>query len=259
MRSPAISSLSLLFGFFFATSLAATDNECPVNWEDGPNKDYSANPSCSIGQTISFTRDVGPEDAELSLWQDTNLSEPRAGGMTVIEESMSVEKYTWTVSYGDSDPNYNNVYYLRLRKGDVETRSHYFNITEPSEESPTTTASSTKTSAPTSSAEPQTTTETVTSDDGGGLSTGAIAGIAVGVVAGVLILAGGLGWMWWARKKRNQEEKKLAELATEGQHSPVKEPPMQQYHETYGNQVYEAPSRDAEPPVYEADGVPVHR
>ncbi|KAM0353534.1 hypothetical protein ACHAPU_001546 [Fusarium lateritium] len=60
------------------------------------------------------------------------------------------------------------------------------------------TASATDTSEPTESSEPN------VSSSGGGLSTGATAGIAVGAVIGGLLLIGALAWFFLRRRRRNQ-------------------------------------------------------
>ncbi|KAF4969734.1 hypothetical protein FSARC_3077 [Fusarium sarcochroum] len=139
------------------------------------------------------------------------------------KENTKSTRYTWKFSYDafttGHDPTLSNVYFFQLSdsagQGGFVT-SHYFNITNP--KSKTTSMAETKTHAETrirtrtsaSKVAAQTVTETeeVTTetstwsdneDSGNSLSTGAIAGIAVGVtICGILIL-GGLGLLLWKR------------------------------------------------------------
>lgn len=82
-----------------------------------------------------------------------------------------------------------------------------------------------------------TATQTVIRDKGGGLSAGATAGVAVGAVAIMFILVGGLWWFWMlAKKKKKGKERAAWDVGAQQGHA--QEPYK---HETTGNQIYEAP------------------
>ncbi|KAK3395325.1 hypothetical protein B0T20DRAFT_31578 [Sordaria brevicollis] len=75
-------------------------------------------------------------------------------------------------------------------------------------------SSSSSASEPTSSSTNQPANDTNTSESSGGLSTGAIAGIAVGAVLAILLIVAGLVWKcgWFPRKKKAEATKQEADL-----------------------------------------------
>jgi hypothetical protein len=146
------------------------------------------------------------------------------------------------------------VYYLQLTNGDNYAASHYFNI------SAAKTTSSVTTSASATSPAPPPATQTDTHDGGGGLSTGAVAGIAVGATAGIFILVGGLWWSWRVnREKKKKALSAVAAVAAGTQQSLAQGPDKAYYHEASENQIYEAPSNAGPRYYYEAEGVEIER
>lgn len=155
------------------------------------------------------------------------------------------------------------VFYLALYApgvADMDASSHYFNVTidSASTSSASATATTTKQAA-SSAAKAAETTEA--SDSSKGLSTGAVAGIAVGATAVGLVLLGALGFFLWKRLRTEDSGGKY----TPGQQYPPSEMNNNNWiqtpqtmaavpvHHQQVPQVYEAPAdRPKQAPVYEA-------
>ena len=130
------------------------------------------------------------------------------------------------MSYEGIDPAYNNVFYFTVMPADGADgfTGHYFNISDASAatKSSATTAISTGSNAPASSgimtSQPSSSstgtvtpvtvatssaTVTIAASTSGEMPAGKIAGIAVSVGFGSLLLAGGTWWAWKIKKRRD--------------------------------------------------------
>lgn len=122
---------------------------------------------------------------------------------------------------------------MLVNSGSVKFSSSYFNVSLPPQATsptpassafPTTTTTTTlsgTTAVPSSTTTPSATSEPASS----GLSHGAAAGIGVGVTLGCILVLGGLGFMWWRRRKSRREANSTAE---NWQQQPRLEEPSQQ-------------------------------
>lgn len=70
-----------------AAGLAAAQNDFLQPWTAGPNKDYSDNPSYSIGTTVRFAWRIDFSNPDLQLWQDNYPGDAQGGPNIVIEDT----------------------------------------------------------------------------------------------------------------------------------------------------------------------------
>ncbi|GAW22027.1 hypothetical protein ANO14919_115620 [Xylariales sp. No.14919] len=182
----------------------------------GPNKDYSNNIVYEIGQvvTLSWAKDFS--SGTLTLTQDNWSGNLTGGPSRNIIENADISEYDWVVSYMGFDPNIQNVFYLGFSGGGRAFGSHYFNITGDEKSisvaTPLPTVTSilvstvTTTLSVSRSTPPSTTLAFVLPTNTGStsatsLSTGGIAGVAVGVTLGTIVVAGVLGCFGWKLRK----------------------------------------------------------
>ncbi|KAK6085132.1 hypothetical protein SCUP515_00950 [Seiridium cupressi] len=265
-----------------ASSLVPRANSFQPPWTPGTTKDYSDNKNYNIGEEVQMSWTSSVSNASMTLCQDNFPGDGRGGPCMVGRTNMSGSGWDWTVSYGGLDPDYHNVCYLSLDDVDDSAfTSHYFNISDApattSSSSISSTASSTSTSTPQTSASASTTaagpTTTVTqvATGGGNIGAGTVAGIAVGVVAGFLLLLGALWWAWNTKKRRSATTSAQAQAtggggsqyyATDaagvgGQHYYAVDGKMY-YQEAGGGPVHEAPGSQGQQ-AWEAGGNEVRR
>ncbi|KAI0914580.1 hypothetical protein F4823DRAFT_290056 [Ustulina deusta] len=184
----------------------------------GPNKDYSINSVYEIGQIVALSWVKDFPSGTLSLTQDNNLGDQTGGPTRNIIQNTDLSQYDWVVSYMGLDPGVQNVFSLGFGDGTQGFGSHYFNITGDEEgvpastPFPTSTVTSVTTMTTTSTfsrpASLNTTTPAFTfptstgSPSAASLTAGGIAGIAVGVTLGAILVAGALGFFGWNLRNR---------------------------------------------------------
>ncbi|KAF4987524.1 hypothetical protein FDECE_15400 [Fusarium decemcellulare] len=234
----------------------------------GPNRDYRDDPVYELGDEIDMIWEMDFKQASIVVWQQDvdKIFGDKSYYAEVIQNTRST-RYTWKVSYdgfsADHDPTLSNVYFFQLfdtaGKGTPIT-SHYFNITDPEAKSTTTSAASTSTSSTTKEAsntfEAQTVTETASeaastssSEDvdgeDGGLSPGAMAGIAVGSTIGGALALAGLGFLLWKVRRGRKasafvpgspdDDKEVVTVIT----TPVDSYPRHSYYEPYAQEPHQ--------------------
>ncbi|KAI0539194.1 hypothetical protein GGR58DRAFT_259086 [Xylaria digitata] len=179
----------------------------------GLNKYYSSNTLYQIGKVVTLSWVKNFSNGTLTLIQDS-WSGDQAGGLSRnILENTDISEYAWVVSYMGLDPTVQNVYYLNFNGDGQGFGSHYFNITgrendfSVSTPSPSPTSTSTGSSSTLSFVLP---TDTASSSSAAPLSAGEIAGIAVGVTLGTIVVAGVLGFFGWRFRKGRVVQESLA-------------------------------------------------
>ncbi|KAF7543279.1 hypothetical protein G7Z17_g10872 [Cylindrodendrum hubeiense] len=250
MYSPALLGLSL--AAFIPTVLSTSAFSQPPG--PGPAGNYRDNPVYEVGEKIDMQWSSDLETMDLLLWQEY----PNAGNgqnyyWRLLENSRSTSMI-WTVSFDgfstDVAEGESAIFYLALYESgtnNVDVTCHYFNVTLPEEPTTTTSTISTETIAstnigtmtakvtPTPDAASTTTTSssstaTSTSDpkpSPDSLSTGAVAGIAVGSTLGGILALGGLGFLAWKYFLRKRD--------SGGQYAPGQQvPPEENKHELAG-------------------------
>ncbi|GKT66409.1 hypothetical protein ColTof4_03901 [Colletotrichum tofieldiae] len=177
----------------------------------GPAGDFRDNPSYALGSQLDLQWETDFESIDLLIWQEADYS-PEPTYATIVSKTRSLGML-WTVSYNGfpshHDPTKSPVYFIQMFKSGESVgniTSHYFNITESAatSTSPTDGAASTASSSPSWSAttgSPSSSAHAESSD--GSVSRGAVAGIAVGVALGALLIAGLAGWIFWRRWQKN--------------------------------------------------------
>ncbi|EMR68765.1 hypothetical protein UCREL1_4206 [Eutypa lata UCREL1] len=155
----------------------------------GPTEDYRDNPVYRLGEYLDMQLGNG-----LRQWDATKGS------------------FSWDISYDDFPSDHNaslsNVYFFLMNdaaSGDILTTSHYFNVSDPASSTSTTTAPSStsissKATSTTSSVPVPTSSSEPTPTDQATLSTGAVAGIAVGATLGGLLVVGLIGFLVWKHR-----------------------------------------------------------
>ncbi|KAI1422360.1 hypothetical protein F5Y12DRAFT_717470 [Xylaria sp. FL1777] len=206
--------------------MSADDDHFIIPPTPGLNKDYSNNNVYEIGETVTLSWVKSFPTGTLTLIQDNKPGDETGGPSRNIKENWDSSYLEWTIHYLGLDPNVNNVFYLGYGDGSGHSfTSHYFNITDDSDgESDdnsslstfsattlvsTTIATSMFSSAvsPPSTTSSTTSTSTLPTDTGSpsteSLSAGGIAGIAVGVTLGTILVAACSGFLGWRiRNKR---------------------------------------------------------
>ncbi|KAF2966282.1 hypothetical protein GQX73_g7297 [Xylaria multiplex] len=182
----------------------------------GPNKDYSSNALYQIGQVVTLSWVKNFSTGTLTFNQDNRTGDQTSGPSRNILENTSISEYEWIVSYMGLGPTAQNVYYLSFNGGGQAFGSHYFNITGHENDAPVSTASPTpaSTTSITSTGSSSTLSFVLPTDRESSsatpLAAGEIAGIAVGVTLGVIIVAGVLGFFGWRFRKRRAVQESLA-------------------------------------------------
>ncbi|OBR03949.1 hypothetical protein CH63R_13076 [Colletotrichum higginsianum IMI 349063] len=228
----------LLLGILYPATLARSENRFRRPPGPGPTGDYRDNPVYTLGDEIDLQWETSFKAVDVVLWQQQpkGNTKPAFSRLAVNSKAKSL---VWTVGYAgfpsNHDPELSPVYFVQLFKTGETTgnvTSHYFNITKPvsttsfssssvsrtlslqtssTTSTPSTTTPATLALGPaitTSSPSPSTTTMTTTtpaSEDR--LSSGTVAGIAVGATLGailVLVLAA------WVVVRRRVLRRKMA-------------------------------------------------
>ncbi|KAK1708388.1 hypothetical protein CaCOL14_011032 [Colletotrichum acutatum] len=184
-------ALLCFFFYLFFTAFATAENRFRRPPGPGLAYDYRDNNVYTIGDVIDLHWDMDYDSARLILWQESV-----GGGSTLdyidIVASTSAKSMNWEVSIKDfPNPKLSNLYFFELLGPGKEPANwgvtcHYFNITE---------AQVTPQPSNTSVATPMPTTEKE------GLSSGAAAGIAVGVTFATVLGMGMIGWLLWHRRQ----------------------------------------------------------
>ncbi|KAK8123584.1 hypothetical protein PG999_003502 [Apiospora kogelbergensis] len=249
-------------------------------WHAGPDKEYLDNRLLSIGISITFKWELskGESRYKLFLFQDNHAGETVAGPYATIDTSIKDAIYTWTVTYANLDPKFNNVYYLLVSNEVDEATTHYFNITDKKtpKESFTSTIitplpSTSSALAPNSPSALTTATvwQTAVATAGAGtsdkpLATSSMVGIIVGVVAALLLSFAGTWWALraWKKKQRGRDRVSQSDARLVVGHigaGGVDKDKKGHSTEIGGNPMSEAEARPYVPPVYEADDTQIQR
>ncbi|KAK1469928.1 hypothetical protein CMEL01_01695 [Colletotrichum melonis] len=207
----ALSSLWVCLYLLFAAFVAA-ENRFRRPPGPGLAYDYRDNNAYTIGDIIDLHWDMEYDSARLVLWQESvgggstldyiDVAKRRKAcnlGRTPMADidcpavaSTSAKSINWEVSIKDfPNPKLSNLYFFELLGPGKEPANwgvtcHYFNITE---------AQVIPQPSNTSAATPLPTTKDQ------GLSSGAAAGIAVGVTFAAVLGMGTIGWLLWRRRQ----------------------------------------------------------
>ncbi|CCF41965.1 hypothetical protein CH063_12086 [Colletotrichum higginsianum] len=194
----------LLLGILYPATLARSENRFRRPPGPGPTGDYRDNPVYTLGDEIDLQWETSFKAVDVVLWQQQpkGNTKPAFSRLAVNSKAKSL---VWTVGYAgfpsNHDPELSPVYFVQLFKTGETTgnvTSHYFNITKPV----STTSFSSSSVSRTLSLQ---TSSTTTSEDR--LSSGTVAGIAVGATLGailVLVLAA------WVVVRRRVLRRKMA-------------------------------------------------
>ncbi|KAJ4312189.1 hypothetical protein N0V84_010055 [Fusarium piperis] len=174
------------------------------------------NPGFDVGESMNVEWETDLEETNLLLWQDY----PRAGGGTQFvfqyRENTTSTSYIWKIGFDvfstdvkkGEDAVFHWTLYAAGGTTDAVANSQAFNVTVPNNEPSTTTGTqlqtreASPTSATTSTDEPTSEPTEISMSDGSSLSTGAVAGIAVGATIGGLVAFGSLGFLLWRRLRK---------------------------------------------------------
>ncbi|KIL95999.1 hypothetical protein FAVG1_00738 [Fusarium avenaceum] len=237
----AILPLTVLLGSFIARAAADTSFVTPGG---SGSTGWKNNPSYEVDESMNVEWTTDLEETNLLLWQDY----PAAGGGTQfflqLRENTTSTSFIWQVSFNGFSTRVNKgedaVFHFSLFKSgtnDIFANSAAFNVTVPQDEetsaastvepSPTPTNSATETTTK-SSTETESTTEAAASNKDEGLSTGAVAGIAVGATLGGIAVLAGLGFLLWKHMRKGSGAAAggyapPSEMATGAQNQPVQE------------------------------------
>ncbi|KAJ4312144.1 hypothetical protein N0V84_010080 [Fusarium piperis] len=258
-------SLNAQFGLVL---LAAAFVHCETVFQrppgPGPNRDYRDDPIYELGQEIDLIWEMDFEEASIVIWQQDidKVFGDKSFYAQVIQNTKST-RYTWKVTYDgfpvDHDPTLSNVYFFQLfdtAGNATPITCHYFNITETTTKKSTTSAATTSatktassktfaTSTPSVTAEKAAATSQVEENGDGGLSSGAIAGIAVGAGIGGILL-GGLGFLLWRRVRGGGGPKTPRSPDDDKEVVSVSSPSVDPYNHP-GHQSYYQPQPQEEP------------
>ncbi|KAG7055282.1 hypothetical protein JMJ77_0007745 [Colletotrichum scovillei] len=185
----------------------------------GPQYDFRNNPQYALGEIIDIQWSTDDRFIDLFLVQTSPNLETLAA---LIMDRYVPVTFKWRVSFdgfpSSHDPDLSNVYYLHLQaagQNGTGVTCHYFNITrsDASSVSPSALSSASPTAAlssstlPSSVGSPTTTSSALSTPELGrdGLSTGAVAGIAVGATfVGTLVVVGLAAFLFWRRWRNNK-------------------------------------------------------
>ncbi|KAK1724643.1 uncharacterized protein BDZ83DRAFT_329158 [Colletotrichum acutatum] len=187
----------------------------------GPAGDFRDNSQYTLGEIVDLQWET--DDTSIDLYLVQTLPEDEVATILFVGESHTPLGWAWNVTFDSfpswHSPDLSNVYYLHLQPSlpvgviGAGVASHYFNITRSAASSVSSSASPSSSTLWTSVASPTTTpSATSTSElDRDELSTGAVAGIAVGATfVGTLFVVGLAGFLflrrWGNNKKRGGEE-----------------------------------------------------
>ncbi|CAM1509572.1 Fc.00g033110.m01.CDS01 [Cosmosporella sp. VM-42] len=234
--------LALLFTAFISSVRCTSTFSVPGG--PGPAGDYSDNPVYKVGDQKVFQWDSDLENMDLLIWQEYPTATETESYYVRIVQNKRYTSQPWTVSLdGFSTLTRNGedpVFYLALYQSgsnNWDATSHYFNISLPVTSTSSASAEATTTSSVTLQASPGP-TNTVTSSDTSssatatsdpeddntdpGLSTGAVAGIAVGSTLGGVFALAGVGFLLWRHFRKGGPRGQY----TQGQQVP---PPTEEY------------------------------
>ncbi|CAH0002406.1 unnamed protein product [Clonostachys byssicola] len=165
----------------------------------GVSGDYSENPTYQEGQQVDFLWESDVKYVDIGIFQKYPVPADNKHYSAYVVRNTSKTSYRWNmvkILRGESPPEgENSIFWLIMYDTSTEkliTDSHYFNV---SRIRTTATTSTTSESSASTSAVPTATADSQAS--GTGLSSGAIAGIAVGAtLAGVLVTAA-IAFFFW--------------------------------------------------------------
>ncbi|KAF4341285.1 Crumbs like 3 [Fusarium beomiforme] len=228
----------------FAAKVAADTNF--ITPGGSGSSGWKNNPTYDVDESMNVEWETDLEETNLLLWQDY----PPAGGGTQfflqLKENTTSTSYIWTVNFGgfstEVGKNDDAVFHFSLFKSgtnDIYANSAAFNVTVPKGETTSATlASTTAIQSPTATgalsetttteAATETTTSNSSNKDDGGLSTGAVAGVAVGATIGGILLLGGAGFLLWRHFRKGPGGNvggyaPPSEMPTGAQNQPVQE------------------------------------
>ncbi|KAL9014150.1 MAG: hypothetical protein Q9173_001206 [Seirophora scorigena] len=221
----------------------------------GSTKDYSDNINYAVGVSILTEWVADFTNATISLNQDNKPGDAQGGPSVLLEEGYDQKTWPWTISYAGMDPAYNNVFYFSVSQADGSYSffSHYFNISERSSTTTTSSATAARSTAsraslsmtsastmPTSSElTPSPATVTVAPPSDGGTAIRTIAGMVVGMIVGSLLSVGGAWWAWKVKKRRDPPASSAQPPSNVAPGQPYSDwEPLKPY-EADGNQVHE--------------------
>ncbi|KAJ4260448.1 hypothetical protein NW762_007188 [Fusarium torreyae] len=233
--------LTVLLGSFAAK--AAADSAFITPGGSGTT-DWKNNPSYDVDESMNVEWETDLDMTNLILWQDY----PAAGGGTQyfmqFKENTTSTSFIWQVSFNGFSTRVKDdedaVFHFSLFQSgtnNVVANSQNFNVTIPKDDTTTTSAASTTVEpspTPTRGASETTTDASAeTTDAGSGsddssLSTGAVAGIAVGATLGGILVLGGLGFLLWKHFRKGAGAPTggyapPSEMPTGAQNQPVQE------------------------------------
>ncbi|KAK1716892.1 hypothetical protein BDP67DRAFT_247511 [Colletotrichum lupini] len=231
----AAAHLLLLSPLFWNCTGSAVFHTPPA---PGPQYDFQDNPQYALGEIIDIQWSTDDQFVDLFVVQTSPDLETLAA---VIMDEYVPSTIKWRVSFdgfpSSHDPDLSNVYYLHLQaagQNGTGVTCHYFNITRGdatsvsssalSSASPT--AASSPSTSPSSIGSPTATPSAMSTPDldRGELSTGAVAGIAVGATfVGTLVVVGLAGLLFWRRWKNNEKGRgeEAAAMATANDESEI--------------------------------------
>ncbi|KAF4502935.1 Crumbs like 3 [Fusarium agapanthi] len=248
----AILPFTVLLGSFAARVAADTSFITPGG---SGSSGWKNNPTYDVDDSMNVEWNTDLEETNLLLWQDY----PSAGGGTQffvqLKENTTSTSFIWTVNFGGFSTEVGDdrdaVFHYSLFKSgtnDIVANSAAFNVTVPKDE--TTSASLASTTAlpspsstgalsetTTTDAATETTTDTSSNKDDGGLSTGAVAGVAVGATIGGIALLAGAGFLLWRHFRKGKG-------ATAGGYAPPSEMPVGAQNQP-GHEYYKPPTQQA--------------
>ncbi|KAF5678376.1 Crumbs like 3 [Fusarium heterosporum] len=236
----AILPLTVLLGSFVARAAADTSFVTPGG---SGSTGWKNNPSYEVDESMNVEWNTDLDETNLLLWQDY----PDAGGGTQfflqLRENTTSTSFIWQVSFNGFSTAVNKgedaVFHFSIFKSgtnDIYANSATFNVTVPQDEE--TSAASTVEPSPTpTSAVSETTTAAATEstteaasdkEEDKGLSTGAVAGIAVGATLGGILVLAGLGFLLWRHFRKGSGPAAggyapPSDMHTSPQHQPVRE------------------------------------
>ncbi|KAF5984956.1 Crumbs protein like protein 3 [Fusarium bulbicola] len=245
----AVLPFTVLLGSFAARVAADTGFITPGG---SGSSGWKNNPTHDVDDSMNVEWNTDLEETNLLLWQDY----PQAGSGTQFFVQLKVNFGGFSTEVGDDRDGVFHYSLFKSGTNDIVANSAAFNVTVPKDE--TTSASLASTTAlpspsstgalsetTTTDAATETTTDTSSNKDDGGLSTGAVAGVAVGATIGGIALLAGAGFLLWRHFRKGKG-------ATAGGYAPPSEMPVgaqnQPVHEYYKPPAQQPPAEMAGQP-----------
>ncbi|KAK7229416.1 hypothetical protein V2G26_001586 [Clonostachys chloroleuca] len=189
--------------FLWLCSFALSRNIFNKPPSGGLSGDYSENPTYQEGQQVEFLWESDVTYVDIGIFQKYPAPSDKYYSAYVVRNTSSTS-YRWNMAKtlrGEPPPEgENSIFWLVMYDASEEkqiTDSHYFNVTRIRTTTITTTNTSSESSSSTSAAPTAATTTTDSQVSGSGLSTGAIAGIAVGATLAGVLVAAAIAFFFW--------------------------------------------------------------